>query len=232
MCARRGAYRSGSVRGRWPFATPASKEASTISTSASACCVVHEGAIGFAATVELGPTPPPSSPSALSTPSRTTALAGNRRIELADEPVYADATWAWSYRIDPTAVEASEVIGRLEAWSAELIGAPGVDHVTADLLAVTEDKHYGDLAGTVPPSAEFGCTRPSKRWRSTATGDVRDDAHARPAGRPGLRVPRGRGLGLRRRARHAARPARREARRAVGRRLVDTTSSSTRRTSG
>ena len=37
----------------------------------------------------------------------------------------------------------------LEGWSRRLLNARSVDHVTASVLAVTEDTHYADLAGTV-----------------------------------------------------------------------------------
>ena len=80
--------------------------------------------------------------------------------------------------------------GRLLAdWSERLLAADGVDHVDAAVQQVLENKFYADLAGTRPPSSGSGCT-PSL----DAVGvdqvprPIRDDAHARAAGRPRLGV--------------------------------------------
>jgi TldD protein len=39
-------------------------------------------------------------------------------------------------------------VALLEQWSRRLLEAHGVDHVTASVQCVTEEKHYADLAGT------------------------------------------------------------------------------------
>ena len=51
-------------------------------------------------------------------------------------------------------------VALLERWSRRLLDAPAVDHVTASVLAVTEDKHYADLGGTTAdPATGTGASR-------------------------------------------------------------------------
>jgi TldD protein len=69
-------------------------------------------------------------------------------IELADEPVYDDVTWVSAYDIDPFAVSSAEKVSHLAGWSRTLLGAKEVDHVTATVHLVLENKFYADLHGT------------------------------------------------------------------------------------
>lgn len=62
--------------------------------------------------------------------------------------MYADATWVSSYRIDPFDVPAADKIGVLEEYSGRLLGADGVDHVSAGLTAVKEQTFYADTFGS------------------------------------------------------------------------------------
>ncbi|MGH9091194.1 MAG: TldD/PmbA family protein, partial [Acidimicrobiales bacterium] len=80
--------------------------------------------------------------------ARTTALAGGGRVELAPEPGHGQVTWTAPHRTDPVAVPLARKVALLEEWSGRLLASAHVDHVTAHLLAVSEEKHYGDLAGT------------------------------------------------------------------------------------
>ena len=57
----------------------------------------------------------------------------------------------------------------MEAWSRRLLDAPGVDHVTAYVLAVSEDKHYADLAGTTATQRGSAST-PRSRLSPCADG--------------------------------------------------------------
>ncbi len=110
--------------------------------------VLHEGASGFAATVAATPEAAAALAAQAVDAARVTARAGGRRIEPAHEPTHGDVRWTSPHRVDPTAVPLAEKVALLEAWSAGLLAAPGIDHVTAHVLAVTEDKNYRDLAGT------------------------------------------------------------------------------------
>jgi TldD protein len=110
--------------------------------------VIVDGTWGFASHAELAP--PVAADTAKRAVSVASTLAGlnAERIELAREPVYADATWVSSYEIDPFSVPAADKIAVLEDYSARLLGAEGVDHVSAGLSAVKEQTFYADTFGS------------------------------------------------------------------------------------
>lgn len=111
--------------------------------------VVHHGTWGFAAGVDL------TADAAARVAERAVRIAETSRplntqpIELADEPVHADATWVSAYEVNPFEVPDAEKIQLLAARSADLLGHEAVDHVDAVTGAVQENKFYADLAGTV-----------------------------------------------------------------------------------
>ncbi|MDH6143790.1 MULTISPECIES: TldD/PmbA family protein [Kitasatospora] len=116
--------------------------------------VLLDGAWGFAAGVEL------TEQAAAEVAEQAVAVArlsarisaaagGGDRVELAAEPVHRDAVWVSSYRINPFEVPDAEKTALLAGWSAALLAADGVSHVTATLLTVQENKFYADTAGTV-----------------------------------------------------------------------------------
>ncbi len=111
--------------------------------------VVRDGAIGFASTVEIDVDAAANLASAAIEAAAVTAKAGGEVVELADEPNHGTVEWTAPYRIDPTVVPLADKVARLGAWSSDLLGSPGVDHVTASLLCVAEDKYFANLAGTV-----------------------------------------------------------------------------------
>lgn len=111
--------------------------------------VVHTGAMGFAATIELHPDAARELGEAAVNAAKLSAQAGGRRVELADEPSYGEVSWESPYEIDPISVPLAEKVALLESWSHGLMEHDGIDHVRATLLAVREDKHYADLNGTI-----------------------------------------------------------------------------------
>ncbi|HEV2360884.1 MAG TPA: TldD/PmbA family protein [Acidimicrobiales bacterium] len=111
--------------------------------------VVRNGSIGFAATVALDPGAAAVAAERAVEMSDASAAALARPVELADEPSHGVVEWVAPYEIDPTTVPQAEKAALLERWSRALLDAPGVDHVTAHVLAVSEDKYYADLSGTV-----------------------------------------------------------------------------------
>jgi len=111
--------------------------------------VVHDGCFGFAATAELTADVAVALVEQAVATAKATAPAVTERVELADEPPHGEVTWTSSYRLDPAEVPMAEKVALLEDWSGRLLRASGVDHVTAYVLAVVEDKHFADLAGTV-----------------------------------------------------------------------------------
>lgn len=110
--------------------------------------VIVDGTWGFASHAELSP------PVAADTARRAVATANTlaalnaERIELAAEPVYRDASWVSSYDIDPFDVRTADKIDVLEDYSARLLAAPGIDHVSATLTAVKEQTFYADTFGS------------------------------------------------------------------------------------
>jgi TldD protein len=111
--------------------------------------VVHEGSTGFAATAELDVDAAAAIAERAVELARAAAGAMAAPLELADEPPYGEVEWTSAYEVDPTTVPLAEKIELLAGWSRRLLDAPGVHHVTAQLMAVAEDKHFADLAGTV-----------------------------------------------------------------------------------
>jgi TldD protein len=110
--------------------------------------VIVDGTWGFASHAEL------SSDVAADTARRAVQVAttlrqlNGERVELAAEPVYADATWVSNYAIDPFDVPSAEKIAVLEDYSDRLLASDGVDHVSAGLMAVKEQTFYADTFGS------------------------------------------------------------------------------------
>jgi TldD protein len=111
--------------------------------------VLHRGALGFAGTVATEPTAAARLAEQAVATAKLVASAGGGRTELAEEPGHGLVRWSSPYEVDPTTVPLADKIALLADWSQRVLSATGVDHVTAAVLAVTEDTHYADLAGTV-----------------------------------------------------------------------------------
>lgn len=110
--------------------------------------VIVDGTWGFASHAEL------TAESAARTAARAVEVARalhslNRDpVELAAEPVHADAVWVSAYEVDPFTVPTADKVGLLAEYSGRLSAADGVDHVTASVLQVKEQTFYADLAGS------------------------------------------------------------------------------------
>ena len=111
--------------------------------------VLHDGSVGFAATVELAGDAAAALADRAVEAARLAARAGSRRVELAGETAHGTHTWVAPYGRDATAVPLAERVALLAGWSDRLASTAPVEHVTATLLAVSEQKHFADLAGTV-----------------------------------------------------------------------------------
>jgi TldD protein len=110
--------------------------------------VVVDGAVGFAATVDVRPAEAANLVRSAIETARVTARAGGGRVELAPEPSHGEVNWTSSFEIDPGTVPLSDKVGVLEEWSRRLLGRSGIAHVTADLLSVGEETFLADLSGT------------------------------------------------------------------------------------
>lgn len=110
--------------------------------------VIVDGTWGFASHAEL------SGPVAVETAQRAVSVAvalaalNDERIELAPEPVYTDASWVSSYRIDPFTVPTADKVAVLADYSGRLLAANGVDHVSAGMTAAKEQTFYADTFGS------------------------------------------------------------------------------------
>jgi TldD protein len=110
--------------------------------------VIVDGTWGFAAGVGL------TSDEVVRATEQAVGMAqiakpvSTEHIDLADEPVYRDATWVSAYDIDPFGVPQADKVALLEEWSARLAAADVVQHVSARVDHVKENKYYADLAGT------------------------------------------------------------------------------------
>ncbi len=111
--------------------------------------VVADGTWGFAAAIDLSPESAVRAVDEAVAVAEVSAPISAERIELADEPVHPDATWVSSYEIDPRSVPLADKVARLGDWSRRLLAADAVDHVSAGVEQVVENKFYADLAGTV-----------------------------------------------------------------------------------
>ena len=111
--------------------------------------VVHEGAWGFAAGVDLTVDAVVAAAETAVRVAQVSARMSTDRVELADEPVHHDVRWVSAYEINPFDVPEQEKVALLADYSRRLLSAANVSHVTAGLSQVLEGKYYADTAGTV-----------------------------------------------------------------------------------
>jgi TldD protein len=110
--------------------------------------VVVDGAVGFAATVDVRPAEAANLVRQAREMARVTSQAGGGRVELAPEPPHGDVTWSSAFEIDPSTVPLADKVALLAEWSDRLAAHPVVSHTSASLLAVSEQTYLADLNGT------------------------------------------------------------------------------------
>jgi TldD protein len=110
--------------------------------------VVVDGTWGFASHAELSPEVAAETARRAVAVAQTLAALNTDRVELASEPVYRDASWVSSYRIDPFTVPLADKITVLDEYSGRLLAADGINHVSASLMSVKEQTFYADAAGS------------------------------------------------------------------------------------
>ncbi|SDF66695.1 TldD protein [Blastococcus fimeti] len=110
--------------------------------------VVHEGTWGFAAGVVLTAAEAVRLAEEAVVVAKVSAAINTDRVELAPEPVYADATYVSDYEIDPFDVPDADKTGLLAEFSERLLAADGVEHARASCMHVKEQKYYADTTGT------------------------------------------------------------------------------------
>ena len=110
--------------------------------------VVSDGAVGFAAAVDVRPEEAADLVRRAKEMARMTSRAGGGRVELAPEPAHGDVTWSSAFEVDPSTVPMADKIGLLAEWSERLGRHAAVSHTTASLRAVSEQTYLADLNGT------------------------------------------------------------------------------------
>ncbi|MDH2430177.1 TldD/PmbA family protein [Sphaerisporangium sp. TRM90804] len=110
--------------------------------------VILDGTWGFAAGIDLTPDAAAAVAEQAVEVARVARPVNREPVELAAEPVHAGVTWVSSYDVDPFEVALKDKVGLLAEWSGGLMAHPAVDHVSASLMQVKEQKFYADTAGT------------------------------------------------------------------------------------
>src|SRR5271166_2218745 len=110
--------------------------------------VIVDGTWGFASHAELAPSVAADTARRAVHVAKTLAALNGERVELAAEPVYADASWMSNYRVDPFDIPAADKIAVLRDYSGRLLGSDGIDHVSAGLTAAKEQVFYADTFGS------------------------------------------------------------------------------------
>ncbi|MFC7385722.1 TldD/PmbA family protein [Sphaerisporangium rhizosphaerae] len=110
--------------------------------------VILDGTWGFAAGIELTPEAAAEVAEQAVKVARVAAAVNREPVALAPEPVHEQVTWVSPYDVDPFSVPMKDKVALLADWSAGLLKDPRVDHVSASLMQVKEQKFYADTAGT------------------------------------------------------------------------------------
>jgi TldD protein len=110
--------------------------------------VIHGGAWGFASGVHLSTDEAVRVAEAAVEVAKVSSALTTIPVEIADEPVYDDVTWVSSYLQDPFQVPLHDKTAVLIDWTDRLRRQRAVQHATAEVLCVHENKYYADLAGT------------------------------------------------------------------------------------
>jgi TldD protein len=109
--------------------------------------VVHKGAWGFAAGIELSPENAAQVATRALDVASTLALLNHEPVVLADEPAHV-GTHVSAYEIDPFTVADADKIAFLLGLNERVLGAKQVDHATSELQLVAEQKFLASLTGT------------------------------------------------------------------------------------
>ena len=110
--------------------------------------VLHHGAWGFASGVALTTDEAVKVAEQAVNVALVAAEMTRSPVELAPEPVYDDVAWCSTYSVNPFEIALAEKSALLEDWTRRLVASDAVEHASASLQQVQENKFYTDLAGT------------------------------------------------------------------------------------
>jgi len=145
--------------------------------------VIHGGAWGFASSVVLTPDEAVRVAEIAVEVAGVSAGMTTTPVEIAPEPVYDDLTWVSSYAIDPFEVPTHEKAELLIDWSRRLLAHEAVEHSTALVEQVHENKYYADLSGTRTTQQRVRVRPEVQAMGSTDTTFDSMTGLAQPAGR-------------------------------------------------
>jgi TldD protein len=111
--------------------------------------VVHDGTWGFASGITRTAEAAAELAEQAVATAQVSRVLSTDPVELAPEQVYSDVTWVSSYDVNPFDVPTAEKAGLLIDWTERLRQGAAVDHATASVGQVLENKYFADLAGTV-----------------------------------------------------------------------------------
>jgi len=83
--------------------------------------VIHAGTWGFSASVVLTAEEAVRVTEQAIRVAQVAAQINTERVELAEEPVHADATWVSAYDVDPFRIATADKVALLGDWSARLL---------------------------------------------------------------------------------------------------------------
>lgn len=147
--------------------------------------VIHRGAWGFASGVVLTPDEAARVTDTAVAVARVAAAMTTLPVEIAPEPVHDDVTWVSSYDLNPLEVPTAEKAALLIDWTNRLRAHDAVEHATASLQQVQENKFYADLSGTRTTQQRIRLQPSFEAMGSDARSGVFDSMSsiAPPAGR-------------------------------------------------
>ena len=122
--------------------------------------VVHRGAWGFAAGVVLDTAEAERLADTAVRAAEVASTMTTRAVQLAEEPVHADAYWVSAYDVDPFDVPVADKVGLLCDWTRELAADPRVEHAHGSLGQWRDAKFY---AITTP--GRRALKTQTERWR-------------------------------------------------------------------
>ena len=124
------------------------QSASDVEDLGFAVRVVHRGAWGFASGVVLTPEEARRVAETAVAVADVASAMTTTPVRIAPEPTYDDVTWVSAYDVNPFDVPTAEKAAILTTWTDRLRTGAAVDHATAFVMAVQENKYYADTAGT------------------------------------------------------------------------------------
>ena len=138
--------------------------------------VVVDGAVGFAATVDVRPEEAANLVRLARDMARVTSGAGGGRVELAPEPSHGEVTWSSAFEIDPSTIPLADKVALLSDWSRRLPLTMRCHTRLRRCSRCRSRPTWPTSTGPAPRSTGCACRRSWRRWHCRTT-DSRPCAH-------------------------------------------------------